>query len=83
MTTKIWLALSSLILSSLLVSPVMGMAPEKEQGEPQISKAEVRKEQRKELTAFRNFKRDALTSSRQEHRKGVTAFKISKREAAE
>jgi hypothetical protein len=85
MKTKISLALSALILTALMAPPIMGMGPEQEKGEHQATHLEVRKELRKEISAFRRIKREecqALISFRQEHRKEVTAFRISKREAA-
>ena len=89
MKTKIWLALSALILTSLTAPPIMGMGQERAKGENQASKLEVRKEHRKEISASRKSRREvyqatknALISLRKEHRKEITASRISKREAA-
>jgi hypothetical protein len=89
MKTKIWLALSALILTSLMAPPIMGMEQEKAKGEPQATKLEQRKEHRNEISGSRRGRREeyqatknALISLRKEHRKEITAFRRSKREAA-
>lgn len=84
MKTKIWLALSALILTSLMAPPIMGMGPEKEKGECQVTSSEARQEHRKEITALRMSQREecqTLISLRREQRKEITAFRISKRAA--
>ncbi len=88
MKTKIWLALSALILTSLMASPIMGMGQEKEKDEYQPTKLEVRKEHRNEISASRRARREeyqatknALISLRKEHRKEISASRRSKREA--
>jgi hypothetical protein len=89
MKTKIWLALSALILTFLMAPPIMGMEQEKAKGEHQATKLELRKEHRNQISASRRAKREeyqatknALISLRKEHRKEITAFRRSKREAA-
>jgi hypothetical protein len=89
MKTKLWLALSALILTSLMAPPIMGMEQEKAKGEPQATKSELRKEHRNQISASKSGKREeyqatknALISLRQEHRKEITAVRRSKREAA-
>jgi len=89
MKTKIWLALSALILTSLMAPPIMGMEQEKAKGAPQATKLELRKEHRNQISASRRAKREeyratknALISLRKEHRKEITADRRTKREAA-
>jgi hypothetical protein len=53
MKTKICLALSTLIITSLIAPPIMGMGQEKAQGESQVTKSEARHEHMKEVTAGR------------------------------
>ena len=89
MKTKLWLALSALLLTSLVAPPIMGMEQEKANGEPQATKLELRKEHRNQISASRRAKReeyqatkDALISLRKEYRKEITAARRTKREAA-
>jgi hypothetical protein len=87
MKTKICLALSTLIITSLMAPPIMGMGQEKAQGESQVTKFEARHEHMKEVTAGRirareeyRAAKDVLIALRHEHMKEVTAGRIRARE---
>lgn len=89
MESKIRLALSVLILTSLMAPPIMGMEQEKAMGEHQATKLELRTEHRNQISASKRSKREecqatknTLISLRKEQRKELTAFRRSKREAA-
>jgi hypothetical protein len=71
-----------------MAPPIMGMGPDNEKAE-RAPTVEMRKEHRKEISAFRISAREeyqtmtnALISFRREQRKEISAFRISRREAS-